>query len=75
MVPEFENFSFEKIGSTGVVRTNYGFHVIQVLGRKVGTQKKMAIVDESIMASSSTQDLFYDSIAVNFYMYADSAGL
>ena len=76
MVPEFENFSFEKrIGSTGVVRTNYGFHVIQVLGRKVGTQKKIAIVDESIMASSSTQDLFYDSIAVNFYMYADSAGL
>ena len=76
MVPEFENFSFEKrIGSTGVVRTNYGFHIIQVLGRKIGTQKKIAIVDESIMASSSTQDLFYDSIAVNFYMNADSAGL
>ena len=76
MVPEFENFSFEKrIGSTGVVRTNYGFHVIQVLGRKIGTQKKIAIVDESIMASSSTQDYFYDSIAVNFYMNADTAGL
>ena len=76
MVPEFENFSFEKrIGSTGVVRTNYGFHIIQVLGRKIGTQKKIAIVDESIMASSSTQDFFYDSIAVNFYMNADTAGL
>ena len=76
MVPEFENFSFEKrIGSAGVVRTNYGFHVIQVLGRKIGTQKKIATVDESIMASSSTQDFFYDSIAVNFYMNADSAGL
>ena len=76
MVPEFENFSFEKrIGSTGVVRTNYGFHIIQVLGRKIGTQKKIAIVDESIMASSSTQDFYYDSIAVNFYMNADSAGL
>ena len=76
MVPEFENFSFEKrIGATGVVRTNYGFHIIQVLGRKIGTQKKIAIVDESIMASSSTQDFFYDSIAVNFYMNADSAGL
>jgi len=76
MVPEFENFSFEKrIGSTGVVRTNYGFHVIQVLGKKIGTQKKIAIVDESIMASSSTQDYFYDSIAVNFYMNADTAGL
>ena len=76
MVPEFENFSFEKrIGSTGVVRTNYGFHVNQVLGRKIGTQKKIAIVDESIMASSSTQDYFYDSIAVNFYMNADTAGL
>ena len=27
------------------------------------------------MASSSTQDFFYDSIAVNFYMNADTAGL
>ncbi len=76
MVPEFDNFSFEKrIGSTGVVRTKYGFHIIQVLGRRTGTQKKIAIVDESIIASSTTQDFFYDSIAVNFYMRADTSGL
>ena len=76
MVPEFEDFSFNKrIGSSGVVRTNYGFHIIQVLGRRTGTLKKIAIVDESIMASSNTQDFYYDSIAVNFYMKADTAGL
>ena len=40
MTPEFEEFSFSKrVGRSGVVRTNYGFHVIQVLGRKIVTFK------------------------------------
>jgi peptidyl-prolyl cis-trans isomerase D len=73
MVPEFENFSFDKrIGSTGVVKTNYGFHVIQVLGRRNGTFKKIAIVDESIQVSKDTKNQFYDSVALDFYWKADS---
>jgi peptidyl-prolyl cis-trans isomerase D len=73
MVPEFEEFSFEKrIGSSGVVKTNYGFHIIQVLGRKIGTFKKIAIVDETIQVSKLTQNQFYDSVALAFYYKADS---
>ena len=73
MVPEFEEFSFnKKIGSSGVVRTNYGFHVIQVLGRKIGTFKKIAVVDETIQVSKATQNQFYDSAALAFYYKADS---
>jgi peptidyl-prolyl cis-trans isomerase D len=73
MVPEFEEFSFtKKIGRSGVVRTNYGFHVIQVLGRKVGSFKKIAIVDETIQVSKATQNEFYDSVALAFYYKADS---
>lgn len=73
MVPEFEEFSFnKKIGNSGVVRTNYGFHVIQVLGRKIGTFKKIAVVDETIQVSKATQNQFYDSAALAFYYKADS---
>ena len=73
MVTEFEEFSFnKKIGSSGVVRTNYGFHVIQVLGRKIGTFKKIAVVDETIQVSKATQNQFYDSAALAFYYKADS---
>ena len=59
MTAEFEEFSFsKKVGRSGVVRTNYGFHVIQVLGRKIGTFKKIAIVDETIQVSKATQNEF-----------------
>ncbi len=74
MVPEFNDFSFEKrIGSTGVVKTNYGFHIIQVLGRRNGSYKNIAIIDETIKVSKATQDQFYDSVALAFYYMADSA--
>jgi peptidyl-prolyl cis-trans isomerase D len=74
MVPEFEEFSFTKrIGSSGVIKTNYGFHIIQVLGRKIGSFKKIAIVDESIQVSKLTKNQFYDSVALAFYYKADSS--
>ena len=73
MTAEFEEFSFtKKAGRSGVVRTNYGFHVIQVLGRKIGTFKKIAIVDETIQVSKATQNEFYDSAALALYYKADS---
>ncbi len=35
MVPEFESFSFEKpVGEKGVVRTQFGYHYIEVLAQK-----------------------------------------
>ena len=74
MTAEFEEFSFsKKVGRSGVVRTNYGFHVIQVLGRKIGTFKKIAIVDETIQVSKATQNEFYDSAALALYYKADSS--
>ena len=76
MTAEFEEFSFsKKVGRSGVVRTNYGFHVIQVLGRKIGTFKKIAIVDETIQVSKATQNEFYDSAALALYYKADSNDL
>jgi peptidyl-prolyl cis-trans isomerase D len=35
MVPEFRDFTFEnKTGDLGVVKTDFGFHVIEILGQK-----------------------------------------
>jgi peptidyl-prolyl cis-trans isomerase D len=71
MVPEFEDFSFNKRkGSSGIVKTNYGYHVIQVLGNRTGTYKNIAIVDETIRVSKETTDQYYDSIALTFYNLA-----
>ena len=56
MVPEFENFSLKKNWLNWCSKNKLWIPCHQVLGRKIGTQKKIAIVDESIMASSSTQD-------------------
>ncbi len=75
MVPEFEDFSFKKrIGYSGVIKTTYGFHVIQVLGRKIGSYKKIAVVDETIQVSKVTKNQFYDSVALAFYYKVDSFG-
>ena len=74
MVPEFENFSFSKrIGSSGVVKTNYGYHVIQILGRRDGTFKKIAVVDKTIRPSKETKNKFYDSVALELYYKVDSS--
>ena len=41
MVPEFNDFEFEgKVGDLGVVKTIFGFHVMEVLGQ---TEKKRAL--------------------------------
>ena len=75
MVPEFENFSFNKrIGSSGVVKSQFGFHVIQVLGRREGDNKKIATLTELISPSRQTKNQFYDSVALDFYYKADSNG-
>ena len=74
MVPEFEDFSFSKrIGSSGVVKTNYGYHVIQILGRRDGTFKKIATVDKTIRPSKETKNQFYDSVALELYYKVDSS--
>ena len=71
MVPEFNDFSFDKsIGSIGVVKTQFGYHIIEVLKRRNGVYKKIAVVDQSVKVSKQTQDLFYDSIALSFYTSA-----
>ncbi|GGB70370.1 peptidylprolyl isomerase [Flavobacterium suaedae] len=55
MVPEFDKFVFDNpVGKTGVVETDYGFHVIKVLDKYEGVQ--VATIAKKIQPSEDTVD-------------------
>ncbi len=56
MVGTFNDFSFDKpVGSKGVVKTEYGYHYIEVLGQKnPQTAYKIAYLAKPIITSSET---------------------
>jgi peptidyl-prolyl cis-trans isomerase D len=58
MVPEFNTFCFEKpVGTTDVVKTIFGYHLIQVTGQKSPQLNySVAYMKKSITASQNTID-------------------
>ena len=56
MVPEFNDFCFGKpVGSRDVVKTQFGYHIIEVLSQKgSGTVYRTAFLGKEIMASEAT---------------------
>jgi peptidyl-prolyl cis-trans isomerase D len=56
MVPEFNKFSFEKpVGSKGVVRTQFGYHIMEVLGQKGASPAyKIGFLAKEIFATEET---------------------
>ena len=62
MVPVFRDYSFtNKIGSIGIVKTDFGFHVIKVTGQK-NIQKvvKLATIAKKIEASEETENTIFE---------------
>lgn len=57
MVPEFNDFSFNKrIGSVGSVTTTYGVHIIEVLDRRYKVEEaEVALITRSMGASDNTK--------------------
>lgn len=75
MVPEFEDFSFNKpVGSIGVVKTSYGYHVVEVLGQQNREFKTIAAIDANVSPSQSTQQEVYDDQALTFYNKVKETG-
>ena len=58
MVPEFNDFEFEgKTGDLGVVKTAFGFHIIEILGQKEKNRVlKIATLGQKIEPSEKTID-------------------
>ena len=57
MVPEFSQFaSNEPIGKIGYVQTDYGFHIMEALGRKSAKEPVLAIVQKTLKPSLETID-------------------
>ena len=56
MVPEFNKYSFEKpVGSKGVVKTQFGYHIMDVLGQKGASPAyKIGFMAKEIFASEET---------------------
>lgn len=56
MVPEFNDFIFgNPVGSKGVVKTNFGYHIIEILEQKgSGTGYKIAYLTKPIEVSNET---------------------
>ena len=57
MVPEFNDFSFQKpIGTLGRVKTDFGIHIIEVLDRKSAKRPILATVTKSVEITKSSMD-------------------
>jgi peptidyl-prolyl cis-trans isomerase D len=58
MVPEFRDFSFEnKVGDIGIVKTDFGFHIIEIEGQKNKQPAlRIATFSRKIVASEETEN-------------------
>lgn len=58
MVEEFNDFAFEKpVGTKGVVKTQFGYHYVEVLGQKnFQPSYKIAYLAKAVAPSPATQD-------------------
>lgn len=58
MVIPFNDFAFDNpVGAKGVVKTDYGYHYVEVLGHKgMGTAYKIAYLAKNIRASQETDN-------------------
>jgi peptidyl-prolyl cis-trans isomerase D len=55
MVPEFSKFATDKaIGEIGMVQTDYGFHIMEVLDRKLVKFPVLAIIQKTLKPSIET---------------------
>lgn len=49
MVPEFTAASFdEKVGAITMVKTSYGYHIVEVLGQRTNKERRVLAIDRSI---------------------------
>ncbi len=65
MVPAFRDYTFEnKTGDLGVVKSDFGFHVIEILGQKGNSRLvKVATLAQKIEPSERTIDASFNNVS------------
>lgn len=62
-VPEFSKFVANgKIGQIGVVETNYGYHIIEVLGKKDAKIPVLSVIDKTLVPSDEAEMEINDKV-------------
>lgn len=55
MVPEFTTASFDnKVGAITVAKTDYGFHIVEVLGQRNRNERRVVTLDRNVAATPTT---------------------
>jgi len=71
MVPEFNDYSFNAPFNTlGSVKTSYGVHIVEVLGRREAKLPQLAVVTGNVDLSETTI-LNYEQVAKDFWSVLD----
>ncbi|MGV3630377.1 MAG: SurA N-terminal domain-containing protein [Bacteroidota bacterium] len=62
-VPEFSKFvSNGKVGQIGVVQSSFGYHIIEILGKKEAKIPVLSVVDKSLIPSPETEMEINDKV-------------
>ena len=62
-VPEFSKFvSNGSVGQIGVVQTNFGYHIIEILGKKDAKIPVMYVIDKTLVPSPETETEINDEV-------------
>jgi peptidyl-prolyl cis-trans isomerase D len=73
MVPTFNDYSFNApLNTIGTVKTNYGIHIVEVLGRRTAKLPHLAIVTRTVLPSEGTINEV-EQLAKDFWSLADEA--
>lgn len=57
MVPEFTAASFdERVGATTIAKTSYGYHIVEVLGQRNRSERRVLTVDRGIEPVQAMKD-------------------
>lgn len=75
MVPTFNDASFNgAIGKIQLVKTNYGYHIVEVLGRGDRKTPVLAVVTKKVKPSDNTLAMISDNIYEYIYTVNDTEG-
>lgn len=73
LVPTFKAFALDNgVGTVGVVPSQFGYHVMQVVSKGDQTFKNMAYLEKNIVATEDTRNVVYEEKGFGFMEAAEN---